>query len=85
LFTISEIKVLLTNEVTLSELKNNLKTFRFMNSQMTQQELADKVSVTRQTIYAVENGKFNPSVKLALLIAKTFHVSVEEIFYLEGE
>ena len=80
MFTISEIKVLLTNEVTLSELKNNLKTFRFMNSQMTQQELADKVSVTRQTIYAVENGKFNPSVKLALLIAKTFHVSVEEIF-----
>jgi putative transcriptional regulator len=69
----------------LNDLKNNLKTFRFMNGQMTQQELADKVSVTRQTIYAIENGKFNPSVKLALLIAKTFHATVEEIFYLEGE
>jgi putative transcriptional regulator len=56
-----------------------------MNGQMTQQELAEKVSVTRQTIYAIENGKFNPSVKLALLIARTFDVPVEEIFYLEGE
>ena len=55
-----------------------------MNGQRTQQELADQVSVTRQTIYAIENGKFNPSVKLALLIAKTFDVRVEEIFYLEG-
>ena len=56
-----------------------------MNGEMTQQELADKVGVTRQTIYAIETGKFNPSVKLALQIAKTFQVSVEEIFYLEGE
>lgn len=73
-----------TQEVYLSELKNDLKTFRFMNGQMTQQELADRVSVTRQTIYAIESGKFNPSVKLALLIARTFDVRVEEIFYLEG-
>ena len=56
-----------------------------MNGEMTQQELADKVGVTRQTIYAIETGKFNPSVKLALLIAQTFHVSLEEVFYLEGE
>lgn len=56
-----------------------------MNGEMTQQELADRVGVTRQTIYAIENGKFNPSVKLALLIAKTFQVNVENIFYLEGE
>jgi putative transcriptional regulator len=72
-------------EVSLKELKNQLRTLRFMNGEMTQQELADKVGVTRQTIYAIENGKFNPSVKLALLIAKTFRVSVEDIFYLEGE
>lgn len=56
-----------------------------MNGEMTQQELADKVGVTRQTIYAIETGKFNPSVKLALLIAKTFRVNVEETFYFEGE
>ena len=72
-------------EVTLIELKNRLRTLRFMNGEMTQQELADKVGVTRQTIYAIETGKFNPSVKLALLIAKTFQVSIEEAFYLEGE
>ena len=71
-------------EVTLIELKNRLRTLRFMNGEMTQQELADKVGVTRQTIYAIETGKFNPSVKLALLIAKSFHVNLEEIFYLEG-
>lgn len=68
----------------MTELRNNLKTFRFMNGQITQQELADRVSVTRQTIHAIENGKFNPSVKLALLIARTFEAPVEEIFYLEG-
>ena len=71
-------------EVTLIELKNRLRTLRFMNGEITQQELADKVGVTRQTIYAIETGKFNPSVKLALLIAKSFHVNLEEIFYLEG-
>jgi putative transcriptional regulator len=72
-------------EAVLPELRNNLKTFRFMNGHMTQQALADRLSVTRQTIYAIEKGLFNPSVKLALLIARTFNVSVEEIFFLEGE
>lgn len=68
----------------LVELKNQLKTLRFLHGEMTQQELADKVGVTRQTIYAIETGKFNPSVKLALLIAQTFQVNVEDIFYLDG-
>jgi putative transcriptional regulator len=71
-------------EVALIELKNKLRTLRFMNGEVTQQELADKVGVTRQTIYAIETGKFNPSVKLALLIARSFQVNLEEIFYLEG-
>ncbi|MDT8306643.1 MAG: helix-turn-helix transcriptional regulator [Anaerolineae bacterium] len=69
----------------MAELKNKLRTFRYMHGEMTQQELADRLSVTRQTIYAIEKGKFNPSVRLALLIAKTFQVSVEEIFYFEGD
>jgi putative transcriptional regulator len=72
-------------EDSLKVLKNKLRTLRFMNGEMTQQELADKVGVTRQTICAIETGKFNPSVKLALLIAKTFQVNVEDTFYLEGE
>ncbi|MDP8268495.1 MAG: helix-turn-helix transcriptional regulator [Candidatus Tenebribacter davisii] len=64
-------------------LKNKLKQFRFMNGELTQQELAEKVSVSRQTIIAIEKGKFNPSMRLALLITRVFKVNVEEIFYLE--
>ena len=52
---------------------------------MTQQELADKLDVSRQTIHAIEKGKFNPSVKLALMIAREFQVPLEEIFDLEDE
>jgi putative transcriptional regulator len=52
---------------------------------ITQQELADKMNVSRQTINAIENGKFNPSVKLALLIADFFKCKVEDIFYLTKE
>lgn len=52
---------------------------------MTQEALAAKVGVTRQTIIAIEQGKFNPSTKLSLRIAKVFSVRVEDIFYLEGE
>ncbi|MFB0537488.1 MAG: helix-turn-helix transcriptional regulator [Anaerolineae bacterium] len=69
----------------MAELRNKLRLFRFMNGEMTQQELADKLGVTRQTIHAIERGKFNPSTRLALQIAKVFGVSLEEIFFLEGE
>ncbi|MBT5420242.1 MAG: helix-turn-helix transcriptional regulator [Candidatus Cloacimonetes bacterium] len=64
-------------------MKNKLKQFRFMNGELTQQELAEKVEVSRQTIIAIEKGKFNPSMRLALLIARVFNVNVEEIFFLE--
>jgi putative transcriptional regulator len=69
----------------LKEMANKLRETRFLQGEMTQQELADKVDVTRQTIIAIEKGKFNPSVKLALLIAGVFQKKVEEIFFLEGE
>ncbi|MBN2460400.1 MAG: helix-turn-helix transcriptional regulator [Candidatus Cloacimonetes bacterium] len=49
---------------------------------MTQQELASRVNVSRQTVHAIEKGKFNPSVKLALQIAEVFAVQVGEIFFL---
>ena len=62
---------------------NKLREMRFLQGEMTQQELAEKVEVTRQTILAIEKGKFNPSVKLALLIAEVFQKNVEEIFFLE--
>ena len=66
-------------------LKNNLRTMRFNKNQVTQEELAGQVNVSRQTIHAIENGKFNPSVKLALSIAKFFECSVEDVFYLKPE
>ncbi|MDO9578821.1 MAG: helix-turn-helix transcriptional regulator [Candidatus Cloacimonadales bacterium] len=64
-------------------LVNKLRELRYLQGKMTQQDLAIKVEVTRQTILSIEKGKFNPSVKLALLIAEVFQKNVEEIFYLE--
>jgi putative transcriptional regulator len=52
---------------------------------MTQQELADQVDVTRQTINAVENGKYAPSLKVAFRIAAVFDVPVEEVFQYEPD
>jgi len=58
---------------------------RFMGGELTQQDLAKLVEVSRQTIISIEKGKFNPSVKLALQIAAVFGKNVNEIFYLEAE
>lgn len=63
-------------------IKNNVKTMRFNKNQITQEELARKVDVSRQTIIAIEKGKFNPSVKLALLLADFFECRVEDLFIL---
>jgi len=63
-------------------LGNNLRKLRFENGQMSQQELANAVGVTRLTIHSIETGKFNPSVLLALRIARFFNKPLEEIFYL---
>lgn len=52
---------------------------------MTQQELADRVGVTRQTILSIEKGRYNPSIGLALRLAETFGVAVEVLFEIEGE
>lgn len=69
----------MNNEV----LKNNLKVYR-AKFNLTQEDLAIKVGVTRKTINTVENGVFIPSTLLALKIAKVFDESVEKIFYIEG-
>ena len=65
-------------------MKNTIRVAR-AEQRMTQQELADKVGVSRQTINVIESGKFVPSTVLALKIAHTFEKSVEEIFSLEDE
>jgi putative transcriptional regulator len=68
-----------------SEIKNQIRKLRFENSEMTQQELADKVGVTRQTIIAIEADKYSPSLMLAFRIAKVFGVPLEEVFQYKRE
>lgn len=71
--------------IDLMKLKNNIKLGRVKAEDITQQQLADKVSCSRQTINSIEKGKFNPSIELVLKISKALNLRVEEIFYLEQE
>ncbi|MEK3885483.1 helix-turn-helix transcriptional regulator [Paenibacillus sp. PL2-23] len=64
---------------------NHVRKFRFHHNEMTQQQLADQVGVTRQTIVAIEKGNYSPSLELALRIARVFGATVEEIFFIENE
>jgi putative transcriptional regulator len=66
-------------------LSNQIRRLRLDNGRMTQQELADKVSVTRQTIIAIEAGKYAPSLPLAFRIAQTFGVPIENVFQYDNE
>ena len=59
---------------------NKIRTLRFMNDEMTQQELADKIGVTRQTINAIEAAKYSPSLEVAFKIAAVFEVEINEVF-----
>ena len=61
-------------------INNNIRTLRFFNNEMTQQQLAEKVGVTRQTIIAMEQGKYSPSLELAFRIALAFNVPLEKVF-----
>jgi len=67
------------------KLGNNLRRCRFDHNEISQQNLANAVGVTRLTIHSIETGKFNPSVSLALRIASFFNKPVEEIFYFEED
>ncbi len=66
-------------------IRNTLRKHRFLKGEMTQQELADNIGVSRQTIVALEKGQYNPSVALALRLASFFKVTVEDLFHLEEE
>jgi len=67
------------------KLKNDLRRCRFEHNEISQQELANAVGVTRLTIHSIEKGKFNPSVLLALKIANFFKKPVDQIFYLSDK
>ncbi len=64
------------------KLGNNVRRFRFEHNEMTQQELANEIGVTRLTIHSIEKGKFVPSTLIALKLAGFFNTKVEELFYL---
>jgi putative transcriptional regulator len=59
---------------------NSIRTLRFTHGEMTQAELAERVDVTRQTIIAIEQGKYSPSLEMAFRIAAVFDVQLEEVF-----
>lgn len=63
-------------------MKNNIKIYRAIED-LTQQELANKLEVTRQTIVAIENNKYDPSLSLAFKIANFFNVKIEDVFIQE--
>ena len=64
------------------KLGNNIRRCRFDHNEMSQQDLANIMGVTRQTIFSIEKGKFVPSALLALKIARFFNKSFEEVFYI---
>lgn len=63
-------------------LRNNFRRFRLLSG-LTQEDAATRIGVTRQTVIAIEKGNYQPSVLLALMSAKTFGCSVEDLFYVE--
>jgi putative transcriptional regulator len=64
-------------------MKNNIKVYRAIHD-LTQESLAEKVGVTRQTINAIEKGKYDPSLDLAFKLSRLFNTSIEDIFLYEG-
>ena len=65
--------------------QNRIRRLRFDHGEMTQQVLADRVGVTRQTVNAIELGKYSPSLEVAFRIARVFGVPLEEVFQFEEQ
>jgi len=59
---------------------NSIRTLRFAHGEMTQAELADRIGVTRQTIIAIEQGRYSPSLETAFQIARVFQVPLDDVF-----
>ena len=63
-----------------TKVTNSIRALRFANDEMTQADLADRVGVTRQTIIAIEQGRYSPSLEMAFQIARAFSVPLDEVF-----
>jgi putative transcriptional regulator len=69
-----------------TNISNRIRRLRFDHDEMTQQDLAERVGVTRQTINAIELGKYSPSLEVAFRIARVFGVALEDVFsYPDGD
>jgi putative transcriptional regulator len=66
--------------MTKPHIRNNIRKLRFNQDEMTQEQLAEKTGVTRQTIIAIESAKYSPSLELAFKIAAVFNVPLDEVF-----
>ena len=68
-----------------TQIKNQIRTLRFHQDEMTQQQLAERIGVTRQTVNAIEGGKYSPSLEVAFKIAQVFGKPLDEVFeYVES-
>ncbi len=68
-----------------TRVSNDIRRFRFEHGEMTQAELADRVGVTRQTIIAIEQGRYSPSLEMAFQIAREFRVPIDDVFHYSTE
>ncbi len=68
-----------------TQVRNVIRSLRFAASEMTQQELADRIGVSRQTVVAIEKARYSPSLELAFRIAAVFQRRLEEVFFYEPD
>lgn len=68
-----------------TKVTNSIRALRFANGEMTQAELANRINVTRQTIIAIEQGRYSPSLEMAFQIARVFRVPLDEVFHYPEE
>lgn len=67
-----------------TKVTNSIRSLRFAREEMTQAELAERIGVTRQTVIAIEQGKYSPSLEVAFQIARVFEVPLEQVFQYPG-
>jgi putative transcriptional regulator len=67
-----------------TKVTNAIRSLRFANGEMTQADLADRIGVTRQTIIAIEQGRYSPSLEMAFQIARVFNVPLDSVFQYPG-
>ena len=69
-----------------TQVTNSIRALRFAHGELTQSDLAERIGVTRQTVIAIEQGKYSPSLEMAFQIARAFGVPLDDVFqYPEGD